>query len=264
VKFKPDIVFVFKGSYVSSFLLRRITALKIHYHPDDSSNIVNRTRTFSKAEVNYDIHFTSKKHNISEIAERTKKAVHFIYYAYDRNWHYNLARNDFYGDWNKIGFIGHYRPDRHELIEKIARSYGKSFYLYGNDWYKISGLKYLSNVHKPVYGKLFSKVVNEIPLQLGLLNSDNRDQHTARSFEVPASGGLLLAQDTAEHREIFGINGGVLYFSNLENLLQQVEWVRNHSKEANMLAMRGYNNIVNGMNDWHQRAIEVMTIINKF
>ena len=39
---------------------------------------------------------------------------------------------------------------------------------------------------------------------LCLVRRANRDGHTMRSFEAAAIGGCILAEDTADHREIFG------------------------------------------------------------
>jgi spore maturation protein CgeB len=45
-----------------------------------------------------------------------------------------------------------------------------------------------------------------------------------RSFEIPACGACCVAEDTEEHREMFGPNGeAVLYFRTPEEL---VRWVK--------------------------------------
>src|SRR4029077_5280495 len=50
-------------------------------------------------------------------------------------------------------------------------------------------------------------------VNLCLVRRANRDGHVMRSFEIAALGGCLLAEDTAEHREIFGPDvEAVLYF----------------------------------------------------
>jgi hypothetical protein len=41
-------------------------------------------------------------------------------------------------------------------------------------------------------------------VNLCLVRRANRDGHVMRSFEIAAIGGCMLAQDTDEHRDIFG------------------------------------------------------------
>jgi hypothetical protein len=261
---KQNLVVVFKGNYVSRTTLNRITALKVHYHPDDSSNPVNRTKIFSKAEGHYDFHLTSKRQNISEIFERTGKSVFFIWYAYDEKLHFRISPATFITPTYKVGFFGHMRADRTELVLEIAKKFGKEFTVTGDKWNRVKGLVGLADVKSATYGSAISNFVASAPLQLGLLNSDNRDQHTARSFEIPAMGGLLLAEDTEEHREIFGPEGNALFFTTPAQLLEQIAWVYSNPELAKKIAENGYAHITRNPNTWRDRSVEILSIVAKF
>lgn len=257
----PDILFVFKGNYVNKSTLRKLDCLKVHYHPDDSSNPINRTAVFNDAEGSYDIHFTSKKHNVSEICKRTGKRVFFIWYAYDDRWQFRSNPLNFIDPKYKIGFIGHMRPDRSELIMNLAKKYGKKLAVSGLRWDRIRNLKLLASLYPPYYGESFSKFVAMAPVQLGLLNSDNRDQHTARSFEIPAAGGLILAEDTSEHREIFVSEENAIFFRNEKDLYDRLSWIETHPYEAQIIADNGFLHITRNKNTWKDRACEILNII---
>ena len=259
----PDIVVVFKGNFVKLSTLNRTNAIKVHYHPDDSSNLVNRTQIFNATESFYDIHFTSKRHNINEIEKRTGRRVFFIWYAYDERWHFRVNPLSFENHEFKVGFIGHMRINRKDLIIKVAKLYGKNFAITGNKWKRIHGLSRLATITPPSYGKAFSAFVATAPLQLGLLNSDNRDQHTARSFEVPASGGLLLAEDTPEHREIFFSDSNALFFKTPEDLLEKITWVNANPVSAATIAENGYQHIRRNANTWKDRSLEMLGVITE-
>jgi spore maturation protein CgeB len=258
-----DIVIVFKGMYVRKKTLERLNSIKVHYHPDDSTNLANRTAIFDQAESTYDLHFTSKKHNIEEIIKRTGKAVHFIWYAYDPKWHFRASSISFLNPTFDIGFIGHMRPDRFELILDIAKIYEKRFAVAGLKWDRFKELIELSVVYPPFYGESFSFFVKSAPLQLGLLNSDNRDQHTARSFEVPAAGGLLIAEDTPEHREMFGSESNALFFKTREELIQKISWVQDNPELARKIAENGHRYITENSNTWEDRAAEILRVVNE-
>lgn len=261
-KVRPDLLFVFKGNYLSRNTLSQVDCLKVHYHPDDSSNPVNRTSIFNEAEASYDIHFTSKKHNISEIINRTGKKVFFIWYAYDDRWQFRYAPLNFNNPKYRIGFIGHMRPDRSELITNLAEKYGKKLAVSGLRWNRIRNLKLLATLYPPSYGQSFSIFVAMAPVQLGLLNSDNRDQHTARSFEIPAAGGLILAEDTSEHREIFVSEENALFFRNEKELLDKLSWIESHPNEAHKIADNGYLHITRNKNTWKDRAVEILRVVS--
>jgi hypothetical protein len=256
---QPDIFMVFKGNYVNYSTLKKIHALKVHYHPDDSTNDVNRTSIFHKAEMFYDVHFTSKRHNVPEIIERTKKNVHFIWYAYDQDWHFRKMPLNFHSPRYLLGFIGHMRADRIDLINRLANQYGKNFAITGLNWRRIPDLRQKASLFPPAYGEKFSAFIAESPIQLGLLNSDNRDQHTARSFEIPAAGGLLIAEDTPDHRELFGTGENALFFNGVKDLEQILAWVKSHPKEATEIAENGFQHITSNQNTWLDRSFEILS-----
>ena len=49
-------------------------------------------------------------------------------------------------------------------------------------------------------------------VNLCLVRRANRDGHVMRSFEIAAIGGCMLAEDTSEHREIFGNDEECVYY----------------------------------------------------
>ena len=261
-KHDTKILFVYKGNWVRSDILESSNFLTAHLHPDDSTQGINRTKIFNRSERHYDIHFTTREVNVHEIQLRTKKPVIKIRFAYDPDWHFRRTPSKIGGTQFLLGFIGHYREDRAELISVVSKMYKKNFCLVGKKWERLNHLKRDSTLFPAAYGPPFSEIVAEAPLQLGLLNSENRDEHTARSFEIPASGGLLLAEDTPEHRDIFKSEDNALFFKTTGDLLKQIEWVIANPIEARKIANAGYEFIINGGNTWTDRAHEILNCIS--
>jgi hypothetical protein len=259
-KHEPEMIFVFKGNFVNAKTLAQICVPKIHYHPDDSSNPDNRTVVFNAAERSYDLHFTSKTHNLQEIALRTGKPVHFIWYAYDPDWHFRSADYDFVNRKYRLGFIGNFRQSRASLITKMANLYGEQFAIAGVRWQRIDQFKYSANLLGPIYGPLFSNFISCAPVQLGLLNSENRDTHTARTFEIPACGGLLIAEDTLEHRLLFEKDNGALFFRNELEIVNLISWIESHPFKAEIIARNGHKVITGGKNTWQDRARSILDV----
>ena len=61
-------------------------------------------------------------------------------------------------------------------------------------------------------------------VSLVLVRRANRDGSAMRSFEIPACGACCVAEDTEEHRELYGPDGeAVLYFRTPEELVRRVK-----------------------------------------
>lgn len=56
---------------------------------------------------------------------------------------------------------------------------------------------------------------------LGFLSSGNRDQHTHRSLEIPYTGGVLIAERTAEHVAMYREGEEALFWGDAEECAQQ-------------------------------------------
>ena len=73
--------------------------------------------------------------------------------------------------------------------------------LYGEFWQRFPATRSLTR------GQADAETVRRAILQtkvtLCMVRRANRDGHAMRTFEVPASGGCMLTEDTEEHREIF-------------------------------------------------------------
>ena len=69
----------------------------------------------------------------------------------------------------------------------------------------------------------------------------------------------MLAEDTAEHREIFGDEGhAVVYFRTLEEMVTKVRWLLAHDEERQRLARTAHCLIVRGHNTYTDRLTEML------
>jgi hypothetical protein len=230
--------------------------IKVHYSPDDVSNPANTTDDYLQYEPGWDLIVTTKKHNVPEIADRGGRPL-FVWSAYDQAWHRpwptRLARQF------QVGFIGAWRADRDELLRNLVGMYRRSFRLAGPRWSGRAWSK--ATLTGPVYGEDFSITIAETFCNLVLLNSDNRDQHTCRSFEVPASGGLFVGERTPEHEEMLEDGKECLLFSGHSELMEQLDWALTNPIEADNIRAAGHRRITSGNNTYAARGREIVEAI---
>ncbi|WP_433723623.1 CgeB family protein [Nocardia sp. CA-129566] len=255
---RPDMVFAFKAVHLDQRRLLDIPArLHVHYSPDDVANPDNLSPQYLAHEPDWDLIVTTKRHNVPELLERGAKAVSFVRSAYDPAWHYPAARGR--TPRYLVGFIGVCRPDRRAEMVALARDYGDRALVRGPGWRRVPELRTTrAAVGGPVYGSRYSAVVADITANLVLLNSDNRDTHTCRSFEVPAAGGLFVGERTEEHAELLRDTVECFLFTEQTELREILDWCARHPEQADAMAEAGYRRIADGGHRYVDRAREIM------
>lgn len=261
---KFDMAICFKTIHIDqSELLSALEGIPVrfHYSADDVSNPYNLTPDYLEYEKAWDFIITTKRFNVDELRERGVREAHFIWSAYDPRWHYRAPRVD--PHLYAAGFIGNRRLDREDLIARLSQSYKRRLRIEGPGWDRLPALERTGAVvGKGVYGQDFSSCVASIRANLLLLNSDNRDTHTCRSFELPAAGGLVVGIRTDEHMELFEDGRDALLFESEAELFDVLQRVDADEDYANAIAGRGYRAIVEGGNTYGDRADEIAAMVS--
>jgi hypothetical protein len=117
-------------------------------------------------------------------------------------------------------------------------------------------------IHAALYEKDYRAIISSSKINLCFLRKKNRDSITSRSIEIPASGGFMLAEDTARHRDIFG-NDSVAYFTTKDQLLSQVRHFLENEELRAKMALLG-NKIVIDKNLRHEDLFKsIFTVVQK-
>ncbi|MEV0293575.1 glycosyltransferase [Nocardia sp. NPDC050710] len=259
--FRPDVLFAFKSVYLDQRrLLDTPARTYVHYSPDDVANPANISADYLAHEADWDLVVTTKRHNVTELCERGVRAVGFVRSAYDPAWHHPAARRG--GREYLVGFIGVCRPDRRDDLVELARVYGERMLIRGPGWRRVPELRATAaTVAGPIYGQHYSAVIADITANLVLLNSDNRDTHTCRSFEVPAAGGLFVGERTDEHAELLRDTVECFLYSDRAELREILDWCAAHPEKASAIAAAGYARITTDGHRYVDRAREIVTAI---
>jgi len=261
-EFRPDLLLGFNTVHLDQRrLLGTPAGLHVHYSPDDVSNPYNTTPGYLRFEREWDLLVTTKRHNVAELVARGARAVKFVYSAYDPSWHHPCARQG--ATQYLVGFIGVCRPDRRAAIVALARDYGREMLVRGPGWRRVPALwTTRATVGGAVYGQRFSAVVASVTANLVLLNSDNRDTHTCRTFEVPAAGGLFVGERTDEHASLLDEGTECFLFSDDDELHEHLRRCEAHPDLARKVAEAGHRRIAGARHRYADRARDIVGAVS--
>lgn len=249
---KPDLLWVEKGNMVRSSTLRAVRARSpktviASYSDDDMFAPINHTRAYVGALPFYDVVFTTKSYNANadELPSLGVKHCIMVDKAFDPDQHRQVvlspAEQDELGA--DVSFIGSFAPERGDALNFLAEN-DVSVIVWGNGWdgFMPSSpnlrVKRQALVNTPEDFR-FTKGINAARINLGFLRKINRDLQTDRSIEIPASGGFMLAERSAEHERLFKDGKEAVFFEGNAELLDKIRYYLAHEDERAAIARAG-------------------------
>jgi len=204
----------------------------INFSTDDPWNSAHRASWFLKALKQYDRVFTTRKANLDQFRALGLRAEH-LPFGYDPDLYFvpwenrshsggDLDRGEGIGDrgseQEKVFLAGGGDEDRYPLVRALQEA-GIKVSLWGGYWERV-GLKSQGFLDAAGIRREAARCM----VSMILIRRANRDGSAMRSFEIPACGACCVAEDTDEHREMFGPDGeAVLYFRTPEELVRRVK-----------------------------------------
>lgn len=261
--FAPDLVLAIGSAPITASALQQIQQpgiCRAVFLTDDPFNPVHDAAWFHQALPYYDFVFSPRRANLSQLSAVTKATVTYLPFAYNPAVHYPAqVPIDEQQMGSDILFAGGADDNRVPWMEAFIKA-GMDVKLYGGYWERYPATRPYAYGHADL--ALLRHLVPSSKINLGLVRQANRDGHVMRSFEIPAMGGLLLAENTKEHRGLFGAEGeAVLYFNNYEEAVAQAKWLLAHRNERRRLATAVYYLITNGNHTYANRLQTIIDII---
>lgn len=194
--------------------LRALGIRCVNYSTDDPWNPTSHARWFLRALPHYDRVFSPRRSNLDDLRRLGCRAVNYLPFGYDEGLCRPLLEKQAASEAPDVLLVGGADPDRVAFVEAMLTQ-GVSVTLVGDYWERFKVTRPYARGHlDPAQVRALTQ---SSKLNLVLVRRLNRDGHVMRSFEIAANGGVMLAEDTAEHREIFGPDGEcVRYFRSAE------------------------------------------------
>ncbi|HEX2859838.1 MAG TPA: glycosyltransferase [Alphaproteobacteria bacterium] len=230
--FKPDMVFVYRGTHIYPRTLKALkaTGAKVMgFNNDDPFSSQYKPyfwRHFRRGIFAYDHLFAYRLKNLADYKRIGYRHTSLLrsYYIESRNFPIARPKAAYTCD---VIFVGHYEADGRDALLKRVMEAGIDFKLFGTGW-QASPLAGYFKAHgglpKPLLGAEYNIALNSAPIALSLLSHLNNDTYTRRSFEIPATGTCMLSAYTDDLADnLFKPNKEAVYFTDGDSLLKQLK-----------------------------------------
>jgi spore maturation protein CgeB len=286
---RPDIVWAEKQEFLRAETiqeLRRLGAKTVHFTPDPYFSLDwKRTRLMDEAMGAFDALVYCKSYERAQY-ESLEKPVVYMPLGYCDEVHRPLVSGD--ARWKcTAGFLGGWEPRREQLLHAVAAA-GIDLKIWGGYWEFLRDGKWtprrhiilrqlagkeefhfhrdesLSHAHQggEVYADDYARALTGSNIGLGFLRKVCPDQHTTRTFEIPACGSMLLADRTEEHQQFFEEGKEAEFFASREELIDKVKFYGCNASARKRIAEGGYRRCKEGGYAYVHRLKTALEAIN--
>lgn len=287
--FRPDLVWACKQEFLRVETieeLRKLGARSVHFTPDPYFSLSwKRTRLMDEAMRAFDVLVYCKSYE-KKAYESYDKPLIYMPLGYCDEVHRPLPSTD--PKWScAIGFLGGWEPCREQRLHALAAA-GVDLKVWGGYWDFLKDgrwtlrrkviLKQLAGGDQfsirsdavlvpslqggEVYGDDYARALSGARIGLGFLRKVCPDQHTTRTFEIPACGSMLLADRTVEHQEFFEEGNEAEYFDGLEELEDKVTYYSKNEEVRKRIAVAGHKRCQDDRYAYLHRMEDVLKAIN--
>jgi hypothetical protein len=220
-----DVVWINTGDFASAETLKllRQTGGKLVLYVNDDPTGGRDKRYFQKLRSTiplYDLCIVPRVASERDFLALGAKRVARIPFAYDEIKHAPFEHDSISPEFrSEVSFVGTWMKgeNRDGFLLALAQR-GVPISIWGNHYEKS---EYWADVKKYWRGpgltnRNYVAAVQGSKINIGMLSKQNRDLHTERSVEIPYIGGLLCAERTSEHVEMYRENVEAVFWSSAE------------------------------------------------
>jgi spore maturation protein CgeB len=249
--FKPDLVWADKQEFLRPETLHglRVSGTRlVSFTPDPYFTLTwKRTPLMDASMREFDVFVYCKSYEKADYEALGKQMI-YMPLGYCDEVHRPVPSID--PCWHcDVGFLGGWEPRRERLLHQAATA-GVDLKIWGGYWEFLNDgratirrriiLKQLAgaepfSIHRDpilrscinggeVYGDDYARALSGAKIGLGFLRKVCPDQHTTRTFEIPACGSMLLADRTEEHREFFQEGKEAEFFDSVDEMVDKVRF----------------------------------------
>lgn len=260
--FQPDLILVISPNLVDPKTIKYLQkhSLLFVFFTD---NPLDKHHTHSNSWITqglplWDAVFIWSQQLVNELSQQGIKNVVFHPFCSDVEYHFPKRKPNPTYD---VAFIGNWDDSRkRELYLKAIADCRLG--IWGSDYW-------LTRCQEASLSRFVKGMCNysEIPdilgsakMGLNILRPQNEMGHNIRTFEIPASGTMMLSERNQELLNLFTEDKEAVYFSNPDELNQKVTYLLQHDNLINSIAEAGYKKSM--QHTINQRISEIVSIVN--
>jgi len=287
---QPDLVWAEKQGFLRIETiedLRELGARVVHFTPDPYFTLEwKRTRLMDVAMGSFDALIYCKSYE-REHYEALGKPVVYMPLGYCDESHRPLPSDD--ARWScTVGFLGGWEPRRERSLHAVAAA-GVDVKIWGGHWdflrdgrwtprrhiilRQLAGGKTI-RMHRDellarayqggeIYADDYARALTSAKIGLGFVRRTCPDQHTTRTFEIPACRSLLLADRTEEHQEFFEEGKEAEFFASSDELLDKVKFYCSNEPARKRIAEKGYKRCIEGAYAYVHRLSTALDAVDR-
>lgn len=287
---RPDLVWADKQEFLRLETIQKLRSLGarlVHFTPDPYFTLSwKRTALMDEAMGAFDVLVYCKSYE-RDAYEALDRATVYMPLGYCDETHRPLASAD--GHWQcDLGFLGGWEPRREQFLAPLSEA-KQDLKIWGGYWdflrdgrwtlrrriimkqlaggapFRIHRNRQLADCWQgdEVYGDDYARALSSSKIGLGFLRKVCADQHTTRTFEIPACGSMLLADRTDEHREFFEEGKEADYFDSAEELADKAAFYASNEEVRAKLAAAGLQRCHDGRYAYIHRMKDVLDAIER-
>lgn len=238
---RPDLIYVDQAAYLHPETVARMAeaAPVVHYTSEHLGFRSYWYRLLRKAAPLFAAHVVTNPLAVPILNSWGARKVLMTEFGYDPELHVQptLSKADRSVFASDAVFVGHWEPETEAWISTL-RSAGVQVSVWGKGWWRARGLADRFRI-KPISIADYPKAIFAARVSLCFLSKWNRNVTAGRTFEIPAMGGLLLAERTAEHQALFVEGSEAEFFSTTEELISKTRGFLANEESRNAIASRG-------------------------
>ena len=271
---QPDAVFVYRGTHVFPQTLRALRAVVpdvvlVGYNNDDPfapGHVPGLWRHFIAGLPELDLALAYRHVNLEDFRRAGARRVELLrsWYIPKRNHPAALSAEES-GQFDcDVVFIGHYEPDSRLACLEAAVNAGYQVRLYGPpyEWEPVLRQHPVLSRLLPVrlvWGGEYNLALCGAKVALVFLSKLNRDTYTRRSFEIPATGVLMLSEYTDDLASLFRPDIEAMYFNSLPEFMSRLKMVMDDDKKRSAIALAGLTRV---QQDRHHVVARMESLVN--
>lgn len=271
--FKPDVVFFRRPLEFTPAMLRQIKsrsdALLCSFNNDDpfsKSYTDRRWRNLRNAIKEFDVTFAFRRSNLIQY-DRYGSRLSELWEPFYSPWLHRplVDRGQNYEQKRRFLFAMHAEPDlRRDAVVSLTRS-GIPIDVYSWNWDKVFGKKdaIAMKVAPPIWGDEYVRAIGSALGTLCFFSRQNNDELTSRVFEIPASGGLLIAERNDRIMQLFRDGEDAVLFSEIEELVSKCRALIDNPELAERIRKQGQRRITSSHNSVIDRCSSALNIFKR-